>query len=121
MDIPNKTWRLDFKIAASSAFMPQLSAAQEQNAFAQMLNDFRNITFYLNQAKRIDCVALINAYNIEEESFQLTVSINPYCSSSSDENIVSSHVIYMVEINHAHTFKLKVIISPHGSEYFIES
>lgn len=63
----------------------------------------------------VSATSIDKAHNDEEQKFWKTLSFKNQSALPSDENYISSHTIYKIEVNDDNALKLKARISPHGN------
>lgn len=81
-----------------------------------MLEYFGNKQFMGYEATGFPQFALSNAYNYEEAEFTKTVECVSLTDVPENANVISSHVLYKININDDKSLKLKARIAPHGNE-----
>lgn len=87
-----------------------------QNVLKETMDHFGNKPFLKYQAQAFPQFTLSTSYNQEKKDFKKTVKVVPLFEIPSPASIISSHVLYKLEVNDDLSLKLKACIAPHRNE-----
>lgn len=90
--------------------MQQLES-NHQTHLQQLFHYFENKSFFAHKAQGLPCCLLTGSYDAEESCFKKTVLLIPRTEVLSSTNMISSHVLYKLKLDHDSTLKLKALIA----------